>query len=825
MNTPSFGLIARLANSRITLPLIHIETRFRVTSEIAVVEIDQVFEQNARESLDVTYTFPLPDGAAVYRCEMIVNGRVIRAVVMEERKARQIVTEKRAEGHRTALVEMDRDNLFTLQLGNTAPSDRIVIRFAYFELLNRIGTQLRLRIPFCPSIHYIPGTPLLRKNCGLGWQDDTNQVPDASRLSPPRISGDHPDAATLFLHGSLDESEVNLSALSSPTHPAILRIEAGRIEVELAGEQHLPDRAFVLCWEEPAAAEPQPKAWVSEHADASGNHQRYALLQLRAPQAEAVTVRDDFAQDVYFLLDRSGSMAGEKWEKSAEALHAFARELSPSDRVWITCFESDFQDFAEAPLRRDDILADASFQTLSRLGTAGGTELLPALGHVLKMCALHSASRPARLILITDGQVGNESEILRLIMHQPDRTLLPIHTFGIDTAVNDAFLKNLAHLTSGRCALLNPDDDIPTSVKKLAVTLRHPVLTHVRLQENHHTPSESPELPDLHPGEVLLLPLRLNASHAETTSITALLPDGRPWSVTFDLSQRVPDAENPAPRLLWVRRHCDLLNEPSRKTEAIQLAITHNILCRGASFVAWDAAERVTIAKREVYQPSMAVAKRAVKKAAAKKYPVKKAMAKAPMLSKKVARYSRSKNNTANFFEEKINDYLKPCTLRECSDEDLVSDTSVARLPQPVRELLEELRTAYGSANIHAFDVGTSSASPRSLVRLLAKFFPGITTASNNTPIRLAIWATSFSEKLITKLNLPKPIADQIVIILCAWSAQNSHALRIKLLETWLNKLGTNESPVEHFKSYLKLHSKYTHIQDALKLITCFYTR
>jgi Ca-activated chloride channel family protein len=412
-----FGLISQLAQTRIALPLIHVETRFRVTGEFAAVEMDQVFEQTAREPLDVTYTFPLPGAAAVYRCEMIVNERIIRARVMEEQEARRTVAEKKAAGHRTALVEMDRESLFTLQLGNTAPGDRIVIRFAYFEKLDRLGSSdLSLRIPFCPGIRYIPGKPLLRKNRGLGSVDDTDQVPDASRLSPPRIGADHPDAATLYLHGALDADEVALRTLSSPSHPALIRPAEALLEVELAGEQHVPDRDFILRWQETAAAAAKPKAWVSLHRDpASGSDHRYALLQVRAPQLEAVAAAaDDFAQDIYFLLDRSGSMAGGNREQATLALHAFVRQLGARDRVWLTCFESHYQDFSDVPMPRNEILADPGFQNLAAIGADGGTELLPALRHVLAKRSAFSPQRPARLILITDGQVGNEAEIYGL---------------------------------------------------------------------------------------------------------------------------------------------------------------------------------------------------------------------------------------------------------------------------------------------------------------------------------------------------------------------------------------------------------------------------
>jgi hypothetical protein len=209
--------------------------------------------------------------------------------------------------------------------------------------LDRLGSSdLSLRIPFCPGIRYIPGKPLLRKNRGLGSVDDTDQVPDASRLSPPRIGADHPDAATLYLHGSLDADEVALRTLSSPSHPALIRPAEALLEVELAGEQHVPDRDFILRWQETAAAAAKPKAWVSLHRDpASGSDHRYALLQVRAPQLEAVAAAaDDFAQDIYFLLDRSGSMAGGNWEQAAIALHAFVRQLGARDRVWLTALRA-----------------------------------------------------------------------------------------------------------------------------------------------------------------------------------------------------------------------------------------------------------------------------------------------------------------------------------------------------------------------------------------------------------------------------------------------------------------------------------------------------
>src|SRR6187401_2650614 len=124
--SPDFGLIAWLEDTRVALPLKGLECRFEVTGTVACVELDQIYHQDTDLALDCTYTFPLPAGAAVYRCELHVNGRLIRAKVEAKDEARRIFREQKAAGRRAALVETERENLFTLTLGNVQTEDVIV---------------------------------------------------------------------------------------------------------------------------------------------------------------------------------------------------------------------------------------------------------------------------------------------------------------------------------------------------------------------------------------------------------------------------------------------------------------------------------------------------------------------------------------------------------------------------------------------------------------------------------------------------------------------------------------------------------------------------
>jgi Ca-activated chloride channel family protein len=587
-STAAFGLVAWLEQTQIHLPLKAIECRFEAAGAAVDVQIDQVFHQSAGRPLDVTYSFPLPSKAAAYRCEMIVNGRTIRAKVVEQEAAREISRQKKAKGRRTALVEMERGNLFTLSLGNVQPDDIIIIRFGYVEELDAWKDELALQIPFNPGVRYVPGKPLLRLNSGRGTADDTDQVPDASRLSPPRIDQMHPDAARLSLTGRLEGCDVDPCSISSPTHPTAVRPADGSFEIFLPGNAAVPDRDFVLRWRHASRIDLQSTAWISANGE-----ETYGLVQLSAPDNVPV---DREGSDLYFLVDRSGSMAGEKWARTADALIAFVKAITLHDRVWITFFGSDYRDFAEKPLGRDALLRDSNFQSLAELGTGGGTQLLPALRHVLGIHQRFSVARRGHIILITDGQIANEQAVLKEVFGEA----LPVHCFGIDHTVNEAFLRQLSGQQRGTSVFLTPNDDLVRPVAILGSRLSRPALTHLTLDGDWELADT--ELPDIYAGQVVFASIRTKGNRSDL-KIAGKDSAGRPLTVQLHAQA----AKTDLPKLLWMKRRIENLLQDGKVKEAIALAEKANLVCHGAAFIAWDEAEEVAIAQDEVYQPSLKV--------------------------------------------------------------------------------------------------------------------------------------------------------------------------------------------------------------------------
>jgi Ca-activated chloride channel homolog len=579
-----FGLEGWLESTRVLLPLRSVSVNAEVAAGFATVETEQLFEQSNENPLDCRYVFPLPADAAVYRCEMRVNGRVILAKVEERSAARKLYKKAKAEGRRAAMAEAERENLFTLQLGNLQPGDSILMRFAYIQPVQRLREQRTLRIPVNPGVRYIPGEPLLRGNHGPGAADDTSEVPDASFITPPRIGRDHPDAAGLSIQVRLHGENGIADSVSSPTHMIVVRGENADLTAALAVDHNVPDRDFVISWNEPKPHLPIARAWLDS--------ERRGVLEVKLPVGETTSAP---TADIYFLLDCSGSMEGSNWDGACKALASFLPRLGADTRVWITLFESKVHDHDSKLVRAGDLDLGPNGEKICNFGTHGGTELRPALRHIGEKIREHSSGKDSAVLLITDGQIGNEREI-----HKEAASLgCPVHIVGVAMTMNDA-LGSVASSTGGRSVFLAPGEDIPSAVERFAPVLRAPVIKDLSLPSGWSTPDGS-KLRDLVDGDDVVVPISA-AKDAPQFGLSGKQCDGSPWQVAR--------TENllAAAGLVWARARVRHLDFKGRRSDSLAVAKEFNILSEQSAFVAWDESEKVPVAQTELFQPAMEIA-------------------------------------------------------------------------------------------------------------------------------------------------------------------------------------------------------------------------
>jgi Ca-activated chloride channel family protein len=564
---------------RARLPLAGVHISARVADRVAHVTLEQKFTNPFTEALEATYIFPMSGGAAVSAFELHVGKRVIKGIVKERGEARATYQKAIRDGKRAALLEQDRDDVFTVQVGNLPPGEEVRVLIVTSEKLPFFddGTT-ELRLPLVVAPRYIPGTPVDRNPVGDGVEWDTDQVPDASRISPPRLAPGFDPKVALRIEVELAD-DGSLSDLACSQHA--IKMAGGKIA--LTKQDELLDRDFILRWK------------------LSGEKVRTTLLTTKDGAAMLSILppkRDGFlglARDVVFVLDRSGSMGGVKMTSAARACSLLLSTLGPRDRFAIAAFDDRAEWMTDGKFTSaDEAGLSAGEKFLRTIDARGGTELDPAMKETLALIDKRkdAEGRVPVVVILTDGQVGNESAVFSRL--QKDGGYTRVFTVGIDTAVNAAFLKRVASLGGGTCTCVVPGEALEDALLGIGREIGAPLVVDVKIDGAEDLAPA--RVPDLFAGRAATVFFRIGKGKSVT--VTGKYADGKIFKETV----KAHSIELPAIHHLWARARVSDLEDRFRletgaqdkiRKEIIALAVEHTLLTRFTSFVVVDESEIV----------------------------------------------------------------------------------------------------------------------------------------------------------------------------------------------------------------------------------------
>ncbi len=550
-------------------PRLRTDFSIAVTGVIARARVTQVFANPSQQWVEGTYVFPLPHDAAVDSLRMQIGGRFIEGEVKERQQARQIYERAAAEGKKAALVEQQRPNLFTNAVANIDPGGTVVVQIEYQHVVRLDGDHLSLRVPLVVAPRYANGG-----------------VTDRAALAPPVADPEQGKRNPVTLSVAL-RAGVPLAGLASAYHTVeIERLDRASAVVTLQGETPA-DRDFVLNWTLAPSAAPQAAVF----RESLGLETYY--LALVVPAVGPAAPRR-LPREAIFVIDNSGSMAGESMAQAKAALLAALRSLAPGDRFNVIRFDDDFDlVFPEAVTADSSHLAIAE-RFVQRLEADGGTEILPALSAALRDPTPGDGTRLRQVVLLTDGAVGNEAELLSEVNQSLGRSRL--FTIGIGSAPNTYLMDHVARMGRGTFTHIGSEQEVGLRVRELLAKLESPVLTDLVATYSGSHGDGDVELwpnpvPDLYAGE----PIVLTAASAGRAGKLTL--EGRrgssAWSESLDLGAAV---EGPGVSKLWARAKIASLEDWRPRgaaqadvdAEVLQVALRHHLVSRLTSLVAVD---------------------------------------------------------------------------------------------------------------------------------------------------------------------------------------------------------------------------------------------
>lgn len=577
------------------LPLTKLAVEADVCGVFVQTIVRQTFKNPTTQPLEAVYIFPLPDRAGVADFTMRVGSRVIQGVLQEREQARQEYEQAIRQGHRASMLEEERPNVFTISVGNLMPGETAEITLTLNGLLELDAGEATFRFPLVVAPRYIPGVPLDDDSVGYGVVPDTDAVPDASRITPPVLLPGFPNPVELSIEVRIDGRTIPVQDLHASLHTVAIVNRNGLYTVRL-DPGYPPDRDFILRFRL-ASQEMTSRALLAP--DPNNPNEGTLLTLICAPD----TIPAATLSHVVFLVDRSGSMEGWKMDAARRAAGRLIDSLAPTTHFQLLAFDNTVEAFAQHQWSRADNRSQfAAIQWLAQIDARGGTELYFALQEAVQQLRKIPEGTPhsSAIVLITDGQVGNDEQILKLVANSNAL----IHVIGIDEALNDALLRRIAEQTGGVFTPIESEDRLDEMLQALRERLSLPLLTDITVDSDDIPligTSATPKSPvNLYAQGVAYVLQRWQGNYSQpaVAQVHAKQPDGTDWQLELP----VEVIKTPVLRISWARHMVRMLEDlyylahtKHLENRIVDISTRYGVLSR---FTAYVAIERDKTVKR-----------------------------------------------------------------------------------------------------------------------------------------------------------------------------------------------------------------------------------
>jgi Ca-activated chloride channel family protein len=425
------------------LPLEDVAIDARLRDLIAEVEVEQKYRNDGKANIEAVYTFPLPLDAVLLELEVTIGEKAMRAAIVEKQAAEERYEEAIAEGDAAVMLEQAEPGLYTMNVGNVLPAERVTVRFRYGIALRWSGDTVRFFLPTTVAPRY-GDSPLA-----------PHQVPESALTVENRFG------LTVRIEGLLRDARIDC-----PSHGLRQRVEDDAVILEFDAACAVMDRDFVLV----LTAQGGARSYVLDGHDLGGR------VVLASFQPRFGSLAQAEPRSVKIVVDCSGSMGGDSIAQAKRALAAIVDLLRPADHLNVIAFGSR----AEALFARQEPCTATNLQKAHQFcaaldATLGGTEIGGALERAY--ASRTGGELPEDVLLITDGEVSRWQPVV-------DRAIASRHrifTVGVGSSVAEAFVRALAERTDGACELVSPNEGMAERITRHFQRMGAPRSTRARI--------------------------------------------------------------------------------------------------------------------------------------------------------------------------------------------------------------------------------------------------------------------------------------------------------------------------------------------------------
>lgn len=407
-----------------------------VIGKFGTFEIEQVYKNNTKDVLEVGYTFPIVETATVVGFEINVGNRVLRGKCKEKGEAKKEYQKNIVKGNSAYMMEQETDNIFKISVGKIDRNEDVTVKIQYIDKFEIIDNTIQILMPTLVTPRY------------------------KSKITSKLVYGkvDY----TIDFNININKT-LNRKSISSSSHKINVIDEDKTERVEVLNYDLSKD--FKLNIE--LKNELLSNAITSKTRD--GNDMIYLSFM-----PEILDSYEDSEKEYLFIIDVSGSMMGEKLDETKRAVIECLKQLDVGDKFNIIPFESEVEAMNIKSIEYNEENMRKAVKYINNLEPLGGTEILDPIKF-----ALYEKNTDKIILLFTDGQVGNEEEIIKFVENNVNRSR--IFPFGIDTNVNSSFIKQLAKAGNGKAELIQPKEKIDDKIIRTFARTQTPLLEEIKI--------------------------------------------------------------------------------------------------------------------------------------------------------------------------------------------------------------------------------------------------------------------------------------------------------------------------------------------------------
>ena len=410
----------------------YLHTTTEINNGYAITTVEEKLTNHMDIAIDDKFNFLIPDEAFISGFVLIIDGKEYRADVLPKEEAAEKYADAVSKGRTAGLLEEKNSNLFSYSL-NFAAKQSIIVRLTYEQALKKTMGEYEY-VLFLRSTHTVDE---------LSVTVNITSENDIISLETPGFTG------------------ANVKYLSTTR---------GQITYSTNGLPNSDLRA----------------TFITNNPPLNGNMLFYNtgsqgyLMHTFSPSEEELGSKP-LSKDIIFVVDKSGSMRGQKIIQVKKVFTEIISDLPPDDNFNIIFFESYGVAFSDSLMEADAKNKADAVNFINGLIADGGTNINDALLQALAMFNPESERVPI-IVFLTDGEptVGTTSPyMIRQNIKNANNAEVSIFTivFGNTHESNYNFLRVMSLENYGTSEWFFADDTAEQQISGFYETISTPLIT------------------------------------------------------------------------------------------------------------------------------------------------------------------------------------------------------------------------------------------------------------------------------------------------------------------------------------------------------------